>query len=167
MGIHLDKKEEDFKNLLQKHGWIIEHVVLKYASKDSLYYNDLFQEIEACLWKEFKNRTEDKSNEKGWIYRVSRNCAENFRILYLDKLNYENYDVLTENEIIDKSVYEKVDTLLQLIEQLDPIDQRIVTLYLDELSYEQIGDRTGMTESAVGTRMSRIFKKLKEMYYDL
>lgn len=36
--------------------------------------------------------------------------------------------------------------------------------YLEERPYVEIAAMEGMSESAVGTRVSRLLKKLKEMY---
>jgi RNA polymerase sigma-70 factor (ECF subfamily) len=48
------------------------------------------------------------------------------------------------------------------IKQLPAIDKAIVTLYLDELSYRQIGDIIGLSESNVGARLTRIKIKLRK-----
>ncbi|MFT5678690.1 MAG: DNA-directed RNA polymerase specialized sigma24 family protein, partial [Patiriisocius sp.] len=49
------------------------------------------------------------------------------------------------------------------ISQLNVIEKGIVFLFLEGNSYSEIGIITGFTENNVGTRMSRIKSKLKEI----
>ena len=43
-----------------------------------------------------------------------------------------------------------------------PADRALVTLWLEELSYAQISEVTGLSESHVGVRLHRIRKRLAE-----
>ncbi len=57
-----------------------------------------------------------------------------------------------------------IDRLHQLINGLNPIDKAIVTLWLDEESYERIAEVTGLSHSNVATRLNRIKKRLKKEF---
>ena len=68
----------------------------------------------------------------------------------------------TENEA-------KIQKLYAAIKQFKKIDRSIILLYLEENSYEEIAELTGLTPSNIGAKISRLKKKLfqtlKEMGY--
>lgn len=49
----------------------------------------------------------------------------------------------------------------EMISRLPPLDKAIVTLWLDENSYDEIADITGLSRNTVATRLSRAKEKLK------
>ena len=50
-----------------------------------------------------------------------------------------------------------------MINQLGQLDKSIILLYLEEKSYEEISEITGLTVTNVATKLSRIKDKLKKM----
>jgi RNA polymerase sigma factor (sigma-70 family) len=52
--------------------------------------------------------------------------------------------------------------MYQAIAELSKIDKAIVMLYLDDFSYQEIGDITGITPNNVAVKMNRIKTKLQE-----
>ena len=58
----------------------------------------------------------------------------------------------------------KISTwIYRMINQLGQLDKSIVLLYLEEKSYEEIAEITGLTVTNVATKLSRIKDKLKKM----
>ncbi len=55
---------------------------------------------------------------------------------------------------------EKYELLRRCIATLDDSDTSIIILYLEELSYKQIAEITGLTENHIAVKMKRIRKKL-------
>ena len=53
--------------------------------------------------------------------------------------------------------------LYHLINRLGPLEKSIILLYLDEKSYEEISEITGLTVTNVATKLSRIKDKLRKM----
>ena len=58
---------------------------------------------------------------------------------------------------------EMLRQLYRMINQLGQLDKSIVLLYLEEKSYEEIAEITGLTVTNVATKLSRIKDKLKKM----
>ena len=50
-----------------------------------------------------------------------------------------------------------------MIDRLGQLEKSIVLLYLEEKSYEEIAEITGLTVTNVATRLSRIKDKLRKM----
>jgi len=71
------------------------------------------------------------------------------------------YPTPVEQEI-DASEQEKFQYLKECIATLNESDTSILVLYLDELSYKEIAEITGLSENHIAVKMKRIRKKLFE-----
>jgi len=60
-------------------------------------------------------------------------------------------------------IHEMLRQLYQMINQLGQLDKSIILLYLEDKSYEDIAEITGLTVTNVATKLSRIKDKLKKM----
>lgn len=142
-------------------------------NKDSIYIvcfmfadnaddaDDLFQEILLNIWngiREFRQ----SSAMSTWIWRVSLNTCISIRRkrsrrpdmrLTMDANLYEDND---ENS-------RQIRLLRDRIHRLKPFDRAIVLLWLENLSYEEIGDIVGITAKNVSVRLFRIRQQLKNM----
>ncbi len=126
---------------------------------------DLFQEVAYQVWKSLPS-FKGKSNIDTWVYRVALN------VCMRSKLNLEKNSTKTDrfesikfkvsenksNDIDD----EKYQFLKECIATLNESDTSILVLFLEELSYKQIADITGLTENHIAVKMKRIRKKLFE-----
>ena len=130
-------------------------------SKDSDEVADLFQETLINLWKGMPEKDEI-SNIKGWIYRVSLNTC-----ISLNRKKKSRPTVpLTMDIDLFESKGEKeqqVEMLHKRITRLQPFDRAIVLLWLEDISYEEIGLILGITAKNVSMRLTRIREKLKQM----
>jgi RNA polymerase sigma-70 factor (ECF subfamily) len=59
-----------------------------------------------------------------------------------------------------------MELLRQRINQLPPFDRAIVLLWLENLSYDEIGQIVGITAKNVSVRLFRIREQLKKMSND-
>ena len=60
----------------------------------------------------------------------------------------------------------QVDMLHKRISKLQPFDRAIVLLWLENLSYDEIGQIVGITAKNVSVRLFRIREQLKQMSND-
>ena len=123
---------------------------------------DLFQEIVLQLWKSYpKFRGESKVST--WMYRIALNTA--IAIFRKNKIELEF------NEKIPKEHHSKYietpseneERLFEAIRTLNKAERAIIALYLEDYSYNEIGEITGITENYVGVKISRIKEKLKNI----
>lgn len=123
---------------------------------------ELFQETLIRLWQGFESY-EGRSEVRTWVYRVTLNTAINRQKTLLRRVRTVpltlDIDPISPDDIRARQVQELHDN----IGRLDPIDKALVLLWLDDLSYAEIGAILGITPSNVGTRMLRIKDKLIEM----
>ena len=125
--------------------------------------NDLAQEIIYQFWKSFDTFSQ-KSSLSTWIYRLGMNVAiyhlkTGKRKIQLVPLNEQ---IINFQEVENYEDDEKWLLLKQHIANLDLLDKGIVVLYLENKSYEEIGQIIGISETNVGTKLSRIKQKLKK-----
>jgi RNA polymerase sigma-70 factor (ECF subfamily) len=68
---------------------------------------------------------------------------------------------LNYSEIQSDEQKDKLEFLYQCIKELNELDKGIILLYLEHKSYNEIADAIGLSETNVGTRMSRIKQKIR------
>ncbi len=155
--------EQDFVRLVQENERIIYKVCSLYVS-DTFTLADLYQEVVLNLWRGFpKFRKESALGT--WIYRVALNtCISGMRKAKKHpKSDYpveELSDWLIEQ---DNSLDEEIREMYRMINQLKTLEKVVVLLYLEEKTYQEIADITGLTLSNVATKLKRAKEKLKKM----
>jgi len=58
---------------------------------------------------------------------------------------------------------EQQEQLLHALKQLNDADKALITLYLEDLSYKEIAEITGITENNVGVKLNRIKNKIQQL----
>ena len=130
-------------------------------SKDEEEVNDLFQEILINLWNGYES-FEGRSNLRTWVYRVSLNtCISQDRKKKKKATIPLSMDI---NLFADQDEgTRQVDMLRQRINKLGPFDRAIILLWLENMSYEEIGQIVGISTKNVSVRLYRIKEQLKKM----
>ena len=155
------KKKERFTKAIKENEALIYKVTLLYT--DSLQdREDLYQEIVFQLWKSFDSFNEF-SKLSTWMYRVAMNTAIYNLKKSKKKIGTTSIDPMLERiaEYKDNSQEEKLKLLHDQIQKLNLLEKGIILLYLEGKSHDEIAEIIGITTSNVGTKISRIKKKLK------
>jgi len=154
-------KEHQFELLVREHKRTI-YTVCYMFSHNKTEVEDLFQEVLIRLWNGF-DHYEGRSSARTWVYRVALNTAIN-----QDKK--ERRRIETVPLTVDINPFEADDPRTQqvrklhdLISQLELIDRSLVLLWLEGISYDEIGAIIGITPNNVGVRLARIKEKLVQM----
>ncbi len=158
--------DENHKAVFLK--WLEEHgsSVMKVARAYTLTgeeRQDLAQEILLQAWLSV-GRFEGHSSAATWFYRVALQTAMNWHrkekprrvrqkpFLEMEAVAGGGTDAAEQREIVDR--------LYQAIRQLPKGDAALVLLYLEELSYREMADVLGISESNVGVKLNRAKKAL-------
>lgn len=151
--------EHEFEKMVREHKSTIYTVCYMFSSdKDEVA--DLFQETLINLWKGVNSFRGD-SDINSWIWKVSLNtCISHDR----------KRKIRTEPLSLNIDLFEDTDEgtrqaglLRQRISKLGPFDRAIVLLWLENLSYEEIGLIVGISAKNVSVRLVRIKEQLKKM----
>ena len=157
----METKELVFTKMVNEHKRTIYTVCFMF-SKDQDEVNDLFQEILIRLWNGF-DTFRGESDVKTWIWRVSLNTC----------LNQEKKKSRLGERVelsVDINPYEDTDRdalqirqLYDRINRLGLIDRSIILLWLENMSYDEIGAIVGISAKNVSVKLVRIREQLKNM----
>ena len=127
---------------------------------------DLYQEILFQIWRSLPNlKTDSLANT--WIYRIALNTAITFvrkragradRIVPYDHPQAGTW--LEHQPAPTPEVNEQLSALYEAIAKLDSVEKALITLFLEDLSYEQIAEVMGVSSGNVGVMLHRAKKKL-------
>ena len=133
-------------------------------SNDSEEVNDLFQEVLINLWKGLDS-FKAQSDIRTWIYRIALNTciSANRKKKKIETVSLSmNIDLFDDKDEKAK----QVQLLHDRINKLQPFDKAIVLLWLENMSYDEIGAIVGISTNNVAIRLFRIKEKLKNMSND-
>ena len=158
----MDNKELAFTQLVREHKSTI-YAVCYMFSKYTDEIDDLFQEILIRLWRGYDSFRAE-SDVRTWIYRVSLNCCLN-----VDKKKRRvgervplSVDIDPFEDTDDRALQTK--RLYARINRLGLVDRAIILLWLEGLSYEEIGAIVGISVKNVSCQRHRIKEELKKSH---
>ena len=155
----METKEQRFSKLVKEHEQTI-YAVCYMFSRDAGDVDDLHQEILLRLWQGYDG-FEGRSDIKTWIYRVALNYCINFR----DKRRREQTRRMTvrgsDSSDSDLEKRMQIKQLYQRINKLGLVDRSVILLWLEGLSYEEIGEILGISVKNVSFKLVRIKERLK------
>lgn len=160
-----------FTDWLEVHSASVIKVARAYTLSDD-ECQDLAQEILLQAWCSLP-KFEGKSSPATWFYRVALHTAMNWRRNDLPRRTHQQplLDVqVADADVADSSEQaaqlEIVQQLYKAIHQLPQTDVALVLLYLDEMSYRDMANVLGISESNVGVKLNRAKKALAELMND-
>ena len=154
-------QEEQFARLVREHKNTI-YTVCYMFSQDEDEVNDLFQETLINMWKGIDSFREE-SKISTWIYRVALNTCllqERKKAKEVEKVPLTMDVNLFEDD--DEQTLQ-VRQLHQRIGRLGLVDRALVMLWLEGMSYDEIGSVMGISAQNVGVKLFRIKEQLKKM----
>ena len=156
----MNPKEQQFAQVVKDNRSTI-YVVCYMFSNDAEEVADLFQEVLLKLWNGYDS-FQGKSDIKTWIYRVTLNTC----VTIDRKKRRRNRAMLSMDvDYFDSQEQEtaQVRILHERIARLQPLDRAIILLWLEQISYGEIGEIVGISAKNVSVRLARIRVQLKNM----
>jgi RNA polymerase sigma factor (sigma-70 family) len=158
----MDKLQETFTQMVKENKGTIYTVCYMFAN-DTDAVNDLFQEVLINLWKGMETFRAD-SNIRTWIYRIALNtCISAGRKKRLETVPLDIEANFFDDDDEDT---QQVKLLHERINKLQLFDRAIVLLWLENMSYDEIGAIVGISRNNVAARLFRIKEKLRNMSND-
>ncbi|NLD22066.1 MAG: sigma-70 family RNA polymerase sigma factor [Bacteroidales bacterium] len=157
----MNAEEQKFTQLVKENKSTIYTVCFMF-SDDKAQVDDLFQEVLINLWKGFAG-FKAESAQSTWVWKVALNTC-----ISADRKDKRRKN--TEPLKVDIDLYQDTDSdtrqvraLHNRINKLQPFDRAIVLLWLENLSYDDIGAIVGISAKNVSVRLVRIKEELKKM----
>lgn len=156
----MNPKEQQFAQVVKDNRSTIYGVCYMF-SNDADEVADLFQEVLVKLWNGYDS-FQGKSDIKTWIYRVTLNTC-----ITLDRKKRRRNRAMLSMDVdyFDSQEQEtaQVRILHERIARLQPLDRAIILLWLEQISYDEIGEIVGISAKNVSVRLARIRVQLKNM----
>ena len=160
----MKEKETEFSGIVKRYKNTIYTVCYLFA-KDNDEVNDLFQETLINLWQGFDS-FQGKCDLNTWIWRVSLNTC-------LTAKRKKKRRVETVPLSMDINLFtdtdddtKQIQQLYHRINKLGVVDRAIILLWLENMSYEEIGQIIGISTKNVSVKLVRIKEQLKKMSND-
>ena len=156
----MNNTEQQFSQLVNDNRSTIYSVCYMF-SNDADEVADLFQEVLVKLWNGYES-FQGKSDIKTWIYRVTLNTC-----ITIDRKKRRNRkaELSMDVDYFDSQEQSTVQVrmLHDRIARLRPLDRAIILLWLEQISYDEIGEIVGISAKNVSVRLTRIRVQLKKM----
>jgi RNA polymerase sigma-70 factor (ECF subfamily) len=157
-------QEQHFDRLLATTGPALTRLATSYTNTKA-DRDDLLQEIAMAIWQALP-RFRGECSERTFLFRIAHNRA----IAYLARARSRMQESAEEIEVHDTgpdpeaglSQAENSDRLRQAVHRLPVAYRQVVTLTLEGLTYGEIADVLGLSESNVGARLTRARQILRE-----
>lgn len=151
-----------FDSWLARHAAVLHHVANGFA--EGADRHDLMQELMLAVWRAIP-AFRGGAHASTFIYRVAHNAALTWR---RSQTNYrqrvDRFQALAiEVPCAGATPGGDADALEHVyaaIRQLRPLDRSLIMLHLDGLSYREIAEIHGLSESNVGARLTRLKQTL-------
>ena len=132
-------------------------------------HDDLYQEILFQIWRGLPALREIQFANT-WLYRVAINTAISLvrkRASRLDRVvHFEHADLtrtIESRQATEESADDRIADLYTAIYKLGPLEKALVTLFLEDFTYEQMAEVTGISANHVGVMLHRARKKLSSL----
>ena len=156
-----------FEEMVGRNRSLIWHVCSDYSLGMSWNREDCVQEVLCRLWQDYVQLREP-GKERAWVYRVAtrtmlmlKRSRQNQMQPVLQPEEMQQLETAQPEANRDEENYR---CLLQLIGSLPESQAVIIRAHLDGFSNKEIAVMTGGTATGVAMRISRIRKRLKQLY---
>jgi RNA polymerase sigma-70 factor (ECF subfamily) len=128
--------------------------------------DDLYQEILFQIWRGLPGLKQD-NHANTWLYRIAINTSISFvrrraarggPTVALDHAQLTHH--IESRQTRDDGAEEQLARLYDAIAQLNEVERALVTLFLEDFSYEEMAEVLGLSASNVGVMLHRAKKKL-------
>jgi RNA polymerase sigma-70 factor, ECF subfamily len=157
--------EHKFRELVNENRNRILRVCRVYAW-NAADQDDLYQEILFQIWRGLP-ALKERQFANTWLSRVAINTAISFARKRASGSNrvvqFEHADLtraIESRQTTEENTDDRIADLYTAIYKLDPLEKALVTLFLEDFTYEQMAEATGISANHVGVMLHRAKKKL-------
>ena len=154
---------KSFDEILREYSPALARLAGSYV-RDAAEREDLLQEIALALWQALPT-FRGEASERTFVFRIAHNRALAHRARR--RIVGTEPDEAIEDHAVDPeralAAHQVGKRLFEAIERLPLASAQVVTLSLEGLSYAEIADVLGISESNVGVRLTRARELLRRL----
>ena len=131
---------------------------------------DLLQDIHVGLWRSFAS-FDGRCSLRTWVYRVAHNVVTSQILRRRGKspalVNLDELAAMPDGRDGEQAAHRHIalERLLALVQTLEPLDRRVILLYLEDIDAASIGEITGLSAGNVATKVHRIKQILSRRFH--
>ena len=160
----MNAQETLFEQVVHDYQASIARIVATYELIPALQ-QELHQEILLAIWKSLAKFRGDSSLHT-FIFRIAHNQAINHVSRHSKRPTHHEIDnsIPDDDPSPELTVMEgqEIQLVIRAMHRLPVLQRQLLALSLEGLSYKELAEVTGLTESNVGVRLNRAKKALKE-----
>jgi RNA polymerase sigma-70 factor (ECF subfamily) len=160
----MENKQDIYLSLINEYRDRIIRICFAYLD-DRSYIEDIYQDVLLAVW----SGLEKFRNESGygtWIYRITVNTIFLFNKKERRRKREQSTESFSHNYAsgIEAKIQEEENfrKLHEAISSFGEFDRVLIGLYLEKLSYSEIGSILGISGNLVGVKLNRIKGKLRK-----
>ncbi len=156
-----EQRQKKFLEIADSYKDLVAKVCSVYSS-DSAPFADLYQEVMINIWTGL-DAFRGEAKMSTWLYRLAINtCITWHRRNRRDRL-FVPVDTIRDIPDTSDDTRGNLNELYALIGRLEPFDKALITLWLDEKSYDEISAILGISKANVATRLHRVKARLSSL----
>ncbi len=157
-----------FRDWLERHGDIPRRIACLYAGTEA-DRADLRQDMLIQLWRS-ATRFDARCSAKTWIYRVCLNTALTWRRSETRRRRHLGAAPMPDEMLSipsDSTDRDRTELLYAAIARLDRLERSLILLSLDGLSYREMSEISGLTETNIGAHLTRSRRRLARIIEEI
>ncbi len=165
----MSAKEKLYHELMERHNTMICHLCRIHSIGSDYLYEELRQVAAVHLWREIEaygmSRWRRQSSEATWIYHIVLYALLSYKRDYLHlTISVAEVDM---DRLLSPDDTPPISEIEEIFALLPDKDRWLLQLSLDGFSNSDIACMEQLTTKAVGIRLVRIRKKVKQIMFDL
>ena len=153
------------EEVMSRYGPALARIAGAYERDRSLR-DDLVQDIVIAVWKALP-ALEDEAKLKAYVFRIAHNRAVTHVAKQVARPGQDELSETLRDGAADPeealSQRQQSDRLVEAVRRLALPYRQVITLLLEDLTYDEIGEALGITKTNVGVRINRAKAQLKAM----
>jgi RNA polymerase sigma-70 factor, ECF subfamily len=157
-------REDHFQQIAARNRRRLQGLARSFASAADR--DDLYQDMLLQIWRSLAS-FDGRSATDTWVYRVALNTALSHRRQVGVRAKYAAPGVdITADHVTGRSAGGRgeMEILQEFIATLGDVDRAVFALYLDDITYREIAEVTGLSESHVGVRIHQMKQRFTATY---
>jgi RNA polymerase sigma-70 factor (ECF subfamily) len=160
----MENKQDIYLSVIHEYRDKIVRLCFAYLD-DRSYMDDIFQDVLLAVWTGL-GKVRNEAGYGTWIYRITVNTIFLFNRSERKRKLPLSSEFSTAHSISDFEIKireeENLRIMYEAISNLAEIDRMLIALYLEQLSYDEIGTVLGISTNLVGVRLNRIKVKIRK-----
>lgn len=158
----MELSEKEFHRLVRDNEQAIYSICYLYSQNED-DARDLMQDTLVNLWNGLPKFRGDSST-RTWATRIAINTCISYK--RKRKIDTVSEDFIPQISEATPEAGSQIKFLHNRLRKLDYLDRAVVLLWLEDLSYDEIGAIVGINPANIGARLVRIKNKLKNITDD-